>query len=99
MISKIEERLERVAPKERPVLPSELLEKKQLYFQRGEEITTKRNIELVGDDCLLWASDVPHEATRTNMRVLVKEHFDRRDLRQQAKKKIIYDNAKRFYRL
>ncbi len=99
LMSKIEERLERVAPNERPVLPSELLKKKQLYFQCGEEVTTKRDVELLGDDCLLWASDFPHEATRTDMRKLVKEHFDRKDLSREAKKKIIYDNAKRFYAL
>jgi predicted TIM-barrel fold metal-dependent hydrolase len=33
------------------------------------------------------------------MRVLVKEHFARKDLSREAKGKIIYDNAKRFYRL
>jgi predicted TIM-barrel fold metal-dependent hydrolase len=99
LIDKIEERLQRVDPKERPVLPSELLKKKQLYFQCGEEITTKRDVELLGDDCLLWASDFPHEATRTDMRALVKEHFERKDLTSAAKRKTIYDNAKRFYRL
>jgi hypothetical protein len=99
LMSKIEERLARVAPKERPVLPSELLARKQLYFQCGEEITTKRDVELLGDDCLLWASDFPHEATRTDMRKLVKEHFHRKDLSPAAKRKTIYDNAKRFYAL
>src|SRR6185503_1559897 len=59
IMSKIEERLERVAPKERPILPSELLTRRQIYFQCGEEITTKRDVELLGDDCLLWASDFP----------------------------------------
>jgi len=99
IMSKIEERLERVDPKERPVLPSELLARKQLFFQCGEEVTTKRDVELLGDNCLLWASDFPHEATRTDMRQLVKEHFARKDLSREAKKKIIYDNAKRFYAL
>jgi predicted TIM-barrel fold metal-dependent hydrolase len=28
-----------------------------------------------------------------------KEHFDRKDLSPAAKRKTIYDNAKRFYRL
>jgi predicted TIM-barrel fold metal-dependent hydrolase len=97
LIAKIEDRLQRVGPAERPVLPSELLARKQLYFQCGEEITTKRDIELLGDDCLLWASDFPHEATHTDMKKLVKEHFARKDLSPAAKKKIIYDNAKRFY--
>jgi predicted TIM-barrel fold metal-dependent hydrolase len=99
LIDKIEDRLQRVAPSERPVLPSELLARKQLYFQCGEESTTKRDVELLGDDCLLWASDFPHEATRTNMKKLVREHFARKDLTTAAKRKTIYDNAKRFYRL
>ncbi len=97
-MNKIEERLERVPPKERPVLPSELLERKKLYFQCGEDITTRRDLELLGEDCLLWASDFPHEATRTDLRKLVREHFSRKDLTPQAKRKTIYDNAKRFYR-
>jgi predicted TIM-barrel fold metal-dependent hydrolase len=91
--------LERVLPKERPVLPSELLGQKQLFFQCGEEMTTKRDVELLGDDCLLWASDFPHEATRTDMRKLVKEFFARKDLMRDAKKKIVYENAKKFYAL
>jgi predicted TIM-barrel fold metal-dependent hydrolase len=99
LISKIEERLERVPPKERPVLPSELLARKRLFFQCGEEMTTLRDVELLGDDCLLWASDFPHEATRTDMKQLVKEFFGRKDLALAAKKKIAYDNPKRFYAL
>ena len=67
------------------MLPSELLARKQLFFQCGEEVTTKRDVELLGDDCLLWASDFPHEATRTDMRKLVKEHFDRKDLSRRSK--------------
>jgi predicted TIM-barrel fold metal-dependent hydrolase len=99
LMSKIAERLERVAPKERPLLPTQLLAQKRLFFQCGEKITTRRDIELLGDDCLMWASDFPHEATRTDMRALVREFFDRKDLGREAKKKIIYDNAKRFYAL
>ena len=99
LISKIEERLERVAPKERPVLPRELLGQRQLFFQCGEEMTTRRDVELLGDDCLLWATDFPHEATRTDMRQLVKEFFARKDLGRAAKNKIVNDNAKCFYRL
>ena len=88
LISKIEERLERLPRKERPVLPSALIARKQLFFQCGEEMTTRRDVELLGDDCLLWASDFPHEATRTDMKQLVKEFFGRKDLARAAKKKI-----------
>ena len=99
LISKIEERLERVLPSERPMPPTELLARKQLFFQCGEENTTARDIELLGDTCLLWASDFPHEATRTNLRQLVAEFFDRKDLSGQSKRKIAYDNPKQFYAL
>ena len=99
LISKIEERLERVAPNERPVLPSELLARKQIFFQCGEENTTERDVELLGDDCLLWASDFPHEATRTNLQQLVKEFFERKDLPAAAKNKIARTNPQHFYAL
>ncbi len=99
MISKIEERLERVPPNQRPVLPTQLLAQKQLFFQCGEEMTIRRDVELIGDDCLLWASDFPHEATRTDMKLLVTEFFNRKDLAPEAKKKIMSDNPERFYAL
>ena len=99
MISKIEERLERVPPKERPVLPTQLLAQRQLFFQCGEEMTTRRDVELIGEDCLLWASDFPHEATRTDLKLLVTEFFNRKDLTREAKKKIMADNPERFYAL
>ena len=84
---------------ERPVLPTRLLAQKQLFFQCGEEMTTRRDVELIGDDCLLWASDFPHEATRTDLKSLVKEFFDRKDLSLGAKSKILYNNPKQFYAL
>jgi uncharacterized protein len=99
LISKIEERLERIPPKERPVLPRVLLARRQLYFQCGEEMTVERDVELLGDSCLLWASDFPHEATKTDLNLLVREFAARKDLSGPAKKKILYDNPKRFYAL
>ena len=99
LISKIEERLERVPPGERPRLPGELLASKQFFFQCGEESTTERDVELLGDECLLWASDFPHEAQRTNLQELVKEFFDRKDLTAAAKNKIARANPQRFYAL
>lgn len=56
-------------------------------------------MELLGDDCLLWASDFPHEATRTDLHELVKEFFDRKDLSARAKSKIAHANPKHFYDL
>ena len=99
LADKIEERLERISPKERPASPKVLLNRRQLFFQCGEERTTRRDIELLGDGCLLWASDFPHEATKTDMRELVEEFFARKDLPGDSKSKIAYDNAKHFYAL
>ena len=60
-MSRIDERLERVAPEARPVLPA--------------------------------SSDLPYETTRTEMRRLVKEKFECKDVGREAKNKIVYDNA------
>src|SRR6185312_10158094 len=70
-------------------------EKTDLFSMRRRNHHQTR-CRLLGDDCLLWASDFPHEATRTDMRKLVKEHFVRKDLNREAKRRIIYDNTKRF---
>jgi hypothetical protein len=99
LIAKIEDRLERLPAAERPLAPSELLARKQLFFQCGEEPTTERDISLIGDDCLMWASDFPHEGTKTHMAQLIRQFFAREDLSDAAKRKIAYDNAKHFYSL
>jgi predicted TIM-barrel fold metal-dependent hydrolase len=99
LIEKIEDRLERLPPSERPVAPSELLRQKRLYFQCGEEKTTSRDTEFIGDDCLMWATDFPHEGTKTRMDELITRFFAREDIPAPAKRKMTYDNAKRFYRL
>jgi predicted TIM-barrel fold metal-dependent hydrolase len=62
-------------------------------------MTTRRDVELLGDGCLLWASDFPHEATKTDLRELVKEFCERKDLASASKKKILYDNPRNFYAL
>jgi hypothetical protein len=54
------------------MLPSELLARKQFFFQCGEENTTERDVELLGDDCLLWASDFP-----TKRHEPISEHWSR----------------------
>jgi predicted TIM-barrel fold metal-dependent hydrolase len=78
--------------------PSKLIERGQIYFQCGEEMTTSRDLELLGDDCLFWASDFPHEGI-VDMAKAVKEFLDREDIPDAAKRKISYDNPKRLYAL
>jgi predicted TIM-barrel fold metal-dependent hydrolase len=50
----------------------------------------------VGEDHLLYASDIPHsDRDRFNVRTL----HGRGDIPASAKAKILYENPRRFYRL
>jgi uncharacterized protein len=80
------------------VRPSKLIERGQIYFQCGEEMTTSRDLDLLGDHCLFWASDFPHEGI-VDMSQAVKEFLGREDLSEVSKRKIGYDNPKKLYRL
>jgi uncharacterized protein len=92
LISKMEARMGEL------VRPLKLIERGQVYFQCGEEMTTGRDLELLGDHCLFWASDFPHEGI-VDMTKAVKEFLSRDDIPASSKKKISYDNAKRLYGL
>jgi predicted TIM-barrel fold metal-dependent hydrolase len=80
------------------VRPSKLIERGQIYFQCGEEMTTSRDLDLLGDHCLFWASDFPHEGI-IDMSQAVNEFLGREDLSEVSKRKISYDNPKQLYRL
>ncbi len=90
LISKMETRMGDLAR------PTKLIERGQIYFQCGEEMTTSRDLELLGDHCLFWASDFPHEGI-TDMRKAVQEFTSREDIPEAAKRKISYDNPKKLY--
>ena len=92
LISKMEPRMGKL------VGPSKLIERGQIYFQCGEEMTTSRDLDLLGDHCLFWASDFPHEGI-VDMSQAVNEFRGREDLSEVAKRKISYDNPKKLYRL
>jgi predicted TIM-barrel fold metal-dependent hydrolase len=92
LISKMEARLGEL-PR-----PLKLIERGQVYFQCGEEMTTGRDLELLGDQCLFWASDFPHEGI-VDMSKAVEEFLSRGDIPASSKKKISYDNAKKLYGL
>src|SRR4030095_731888 len=78
--------------------PAQLIERGQIYFQCGEEMTTSRDLELLGGACLFWAFDFPQEGI-VDMSTAVKEFLDRDDIRETSKRKISYDNPKRLYRI
>lgn len=90
LISKMEPRIKET---ERP---SKLIARGQIYFQCGEELTTRRDLELLGDHCLLWASDFPHEGI-VDMATAVKEFLTREDIPTGSKRKIACKNPRRLY--
>jgi uncharacterized protein len=92
LISKMEARMGDLAR------PSKLIERGQIYFQCGEEMTTSRDLDLLGDHCLFWASDFPHEGI-VDMSQAVNQFLGREDLSESAKRKISYENPKQLYRL
>jgi hypothetical protein len=92
LISKMEPRMKGLEK------PSQLIARGRIYFQCGEELTTRRDLEILGDECLLWASDFPHEGI-LNMAKAVKEFMTREDVPQASKQKIGRENPKRLYRL
>ncbi|HWP57722.1 MAG TPA: amidohydrolase family protein [Candidatus Acidoferrales bacterium] len=90
LISKMEPRMNNL-PR-----PSKLIERGQIYFQCGEELTTRRDLEILGDECLLWASDFPHEGI-VDMAAAVNEFLARADIPPASKRKIARENPKRLY--
>jgi predicted TIM-barrel fold metal-dependent hydrolase len=53
-------------------------------------------LELLGDHCLVWASDFPHEGI-VDMASAVKEFATREDIPSESKRKIASENPKRLY--
>ena len=53
----------------------------------------------LGEDCLMYPSDFPHEKAVGEFGADIPEFLQRPDLSEGLKKKILYDNAKRFYGL
>jgi predicted TIM-barrel fold metal-dependent hydrolase len=56
-------------------------------------------LELFGEDHIFFASDYPHERQRAQYREDIPGIEARADITDTAKRKILADNARRFYRL
>jgi predicted TIM-barrel fold metal-dependent hydrolase len=80
--------------------PSEHFRSGNLFFTAEvEERTLPYVLELVRPDVVLWASDFPHERERDQFSGDIPYLRARTDLPDEAKQRILYDNAARFYRL
>jgi hypothetical protein len=65
----------------------------------SEERTLPYVVELFGEDYIFFASDYPHERSRPEYLKDIPEFEAREDVSETAKRKILADNARRFYRL
>jgi len=77
--------------------PVDYLRSGQIYVTcETDETLLPQVLDLVGEDHLLYASDIPHsDRDRFNVRTL----HGRGDIPASAKAKILYENPRRFYRL
>jgi predicted TIM-barrel fold metal-dependent hydrolase len=85
--------------REAPLLqgkPSEYLTEGRIYYScEPDEKMVGTVVDLVGPDRIMYASDYPHwDMTYPESAVLLKK---RKDLSEEAKRKILCDNAYRFY--
>lgn len=81
-------------------LPSEYIRSGNVYFTcELEEKTLDVAVRELGEDVLMYPSDFPHEKARGEFAQDIPEFLGRSDLSDIVKRKILYDNAKRFYRL
>ncbi len=81
-------------------LPSEYIRSGNVYFTcELEEKILDTVVRELGEDVLMYPSDFPHEKAREEFSTDIPEFLERSDMTATAKRKILYDNAKRFYRL
>ena len=60
----------------------------------ADDVLLPQEIDLIGEDHILYASDVPHNEGRDNAAV---EILERNDLTADQKRKFLYDNTARFF--
>ena len=75
------------------------------YFRRGNiffaaevgESALPLAAEVVGQDAIIWASDYPHERDQRDFSADIPALTQRKEISEELKKKIFFDNALRFY--
>ena len=79
-------------PKKRP--PEYLREGRLFFTCEAEETSLPQVLELLGADQMMASADIPHGEARERSMDIIRE---RPDLSETAKKKILGENAARFY--
>jgi uncharacterized protein len=103
MMDRLDEDFERRGKKWAPRLkrlPSECIKGGSVYVSvESEERMLPYVVKLFGEDYIFFASDYPHERSRPEYLKDIPQFEAREDVSEAAKRKILSENAKRFYRL
>ena len=101
LMDRMDEEFELRGSREAPLLkmkPSEYMKSDQFYYSfELEESTLPYVMERVGEEKLLYASDYPH--WDTSWPNTVKTVMERKDVTDEQRRKIMSENAQRFYSL
>jgi hypothetical protein len=102
MMDRMEEDYEKFAARLAPQLkdpPSKFFKSGNIFVtMEVEERTAPYIADLVRDDVIMWASDFPHERERDQFGGDLPHLYARKDLSDDFKRKMLYDNPVRFYR-
>jgi predicted TIM-barrel fold metal-dependent hydrolase len=103
MMDRFDEEYERRGKRDAPLLtrsPSEYLRDGNIYVScEVEEGTLPYVLSQIGDDRVFFASDYPHEREHAQYLHDIPEFMERTDLSDAVKRKVLRENALRFYRL
>jgi len=102
MMDRMEEDYEKFAARLAPQLkepPSKFFKSGNIFVtMEVEERTAPYLPELIRDDVIMWASDFPHERERDQFGGDLPYLYARKDVSEEFKRKMLYDNPVRFYR-
>ncbi|WP_437967073.1 amidohydrolase family protein [Sorangium sp. So ce260] len=103
MMDRMDEEYERRGKRWAPLLkkaPSEYVRSGNLYFSAEvEEKMLPYAASVVGEDVIMFASDFPHERDHEEFLGDIGVLVERGDVSDQLKRKVLFDNANRCYKL
>jgi len=100
MMDRMDEELERkgqYSPRCK-LKPSEYLRRGNIFFAAEvEETALPLAAQVLPEEVIIWASDYPHERDQMDFNQDIPKLSARKDISEQLKRKILFDNALRFY--
>jgi predicted TIM-barrel fold metal-dependent hydrolase len=96
----LDEQFERKGAQDLKKKPSDYLMSGNIFFSfEAEERLLPFFIQTFGSKKLIWASDYPHERDRSAFLEDLPKLFARKDISDDSRRMIFYENPKRLYRI